>query len=262
MPIRLRNILKEKIGLDKLLNLIETEFIVYRKPLYRGTDRRINKYDIRKPRTNRIPLSTNQNIQDIVEVVTDVFYSDHPNRARSTFATAFEKEAATYGTNVLYVFPHKTAKIKFYPSDTYQGYFSLMSGYYESVYAELFENRDAYDDFFDELGNQKIEKFIKPFFEFVVGREGKSKLKKLFEDFSSFDSLQNQLQMMIKRIRETENSEYMIPFKNVRKILELAETYFEDASDKFISGDSEMVIEGKYLAVDVDFLEEKKVWGR
>lgn len=257
--LRLTKILNEQKDLGKLLKLIQTDFVVYREPLYRGTDYEIDKYEIRKARTNRKALSTSQPTQNVVSMLTDEFYPDHPNRARSKFATAYEREASTYGENTYYIFPHKSAKVKFYPKDTYHEYFSLMSGFYESFYPTFMDNRIEYSDFVSELSDSRIHRLLQSIFMLVTGL-GNQPFKDVIGEYNSLDEMKEELSRYIEDARSSDNKSLMYPYKNFYKFLNKASQYFEDASDNFISGDSEVVIEGKYLSVDQNFLDEDYVW--
>lgn len=257
--VRLTEILNEQKDLGKLLKLIQTDFVVYRDPLYRGTDYEIDKYEIRKARTNRKALSTSQPTQNVVSILTDQFYPNHPNRARSKFATAHEPEASTYGENTYYIFPHKSAKVKFYPKDTYHGYFSLMSGLYESFYADFTENRIEFSNLVSELSDSRIHRLIESIFMLVTGL-GHQSFKDVIGEYNNLDEMKEELSQYVEDERSSDNNRLMYPYKNFYKFLDKALQYFEDASDKFISGDSEVVIESKYLSVNQNFLEEDYVW--
>lgn len=263
--MKFKNILLEnqKSG-EKLRSLIENEFVVYEGPLYRGSGQDIEKYKIKEPRKDRIPMDTDQSLQKYMTVINKSFYPLHPPRQESKFASTDFEQVSEYG-NPHYIFPSYNSDVVFYERDAFVAYLERASFY--------FSKAEDSAKTVSEWQTKKIKKYVgENEFKLIDSfRQLTSSLTSSIPDFKfglkKFDSI-SQIIEVLERIREKIDlaDDLKSTIYNITETLFLIRKYFENGKDKYMKNSNEVIINKKYLIVNIDYLDKSigknNLWDR
>lgn len=245
--------------------------------LYRGTTRPVVLGVKEEYEGGRDPMSTNKSIQNIVDVIGKVRYSDWPQRGRSRFASTNTGDAGRYGS-VHYVFPRKGSKIVSFDSDAYIGYFGSKMNY-DLIKQQIKKvNKNIKENFFEILKEEfgdKVFNIVKAYYNALSGK-GLKLLKNVCESMS-LERQKNIIQNTHENIREKklfrkmgydvvrgfEDIFYYLHFNFIEKL----HKYFSEGTIGVKPRSSEVIMRGDVLHAYSHFVDrfcffddEEKEW--
>lgn len=276
--IILENYEKEK---EKLLELLHSgDYYLTEQPIYRGMSSFIETFTSRGVRVREKARNTQKGTHELLSAITDTLFSDHPNRKRANFGSFSYAVANSYGKFVNIIVPRSSAKVRFYSSDTWPKYTSVISDYMisatnsfdEYVYGgDRSKLRDIFINLSENYSDENIIKVVRGIYACYELRNY-SVLEEVLEKYESYDSLKSDLGDFYRYLDSNRYnpdiiSEGVSPtFRNgVKTIfagLEKIEGYFGDGSEspkEFGSG-QEAIIEGKHLIISRTWFEEHFEW--
>lgn len=251
---------KERISsTKKVQRLLEEEFLNREIKLYRGTRSKVYEAEIRKIRKDREPLDTPRRVHYLLNGLnTREEYSKYPSRGESKFAST-KKDLdylRQYGSNIVYVFPLKNAKIASLDNDAY----NILQGIAHEMPTRLNQLENFFDGNYKEKNYEVRKKEYGSLYKFTISfvnfkwREFKKTVAARKEDI--IDDCKKSIKNNIHGKLEAES---------IIKTFNSADDYFDELFPQILPNSKEIMFDGnEYLSVrrgwfDKNF-EYKKGW--
>ena len=269
--MRLKKILKEKIEdqeAQKLYNQLD-DYLLTEEKIYRGMRTNVDTYIHRTVREGRVPNATTKAADVFVNTLLSTLFPEHPERRKSTFGTPSKHFATSFGTTVNLIVPKKSAKVKFYESDTWPRYTSSIGNEINAGTRKL--NKLSVSMETQTLG-RKFEKLRKDYDKEVVDFiYGVWEMKSygdsgIFEDvitqFSKLSTLYGNLKSFFEVQNTEENIEEEIIFaaKKYLHALNTFKEYVSNGHDEYHENTREVIVEGDHLVINSDWFDQYFKW--
>lgn len=269
--MRLKKLLKEDDKdqeAQKLYNQLD-DYLLTDEKLYRGMRTNVDTYIQRTVRKGRVPNATSKTADIFLNTLLSTLFPEHPERSRSTFGTPAKHFATGFGTTVNLIVPKKSAKVKFYESDTWPRYTSnigneINAGTRKLNNLSVSMERQTLGRKFEKLRdeyNKEVVDFIYGVWEMKsYGDSG------IFEDvinqFSKLSTLYGNLKSFFVTQNAEENVEEEIIFaaKKYLHALNTFKEYVSNGHDEYHENTREVIVEGDHLIVNPDWFNEHFKW--
>lgn len=238
---------------QEIAELLETDFKNdISSPLYRGTNTSIGDtiYDIRTIRKDRVPLHTRLLPHILVVAYGNVFHPEIPSRSESKFASPSKLSAGGYGSDVVMVFPEKSANVKAIGRDPTPAFFHPL----DSIIEEITEDF-KYDKKIKAVENSSADAWADAL-PVIQSFQNSSKTESSYLEFESY--LESNIKELMKEAGNIEK--FDIPddwATNIKGVYRNLRMYYKSLKDDISYREYEVMFDGdRYLRVWASFFEQ------
>lgn len=254
--MRLKDLLIEssKKGINEFLRLVKKDEWLFQEPiLYRGRGEEPEfNFIKREKRKTREPKDTSEQMNNLINCLHSIFLPEYPHRNRSTFGTHSLTVALDYGNYYMAIIPHKSAKISWSEKDAWWSYFKDGHQNLRTVLKHDPSNCINFDSSEAVEYQQIVTDLIKVMTQASNG--DCTGFKKYKEKYGENPFVNPAMFMKLDTRTDSEPQECFLAAK---KAVDYISKYLDDLTlgyppdkDSFY----EVVVEGPYLYVNMDFL--------